>query len=150
MPHNADKRREAAAVPLVLFGDYGRTVEGYRPADEDLAAAAPGQARHHWVPVVGPHLRCARGRDRRSQTGVVGISFSHIVRGHRSHTYYVVNLGSTCRRFCIETLGRSEALRRAMALRREHVKKLAQANAVILTARAANCGAETATIGGAS
>jgi hypothetical protein len=134
MPHDPQARREAGAKPLVLFGDYGRTVEGYRPADEDLAHAAPASSdgcRRH---VAGPHLRIIRTRDHRSKTGVVGISMSRRQRDGRH--FYIVNLGSTSRRFCIETLGRTEAWRRATLLRREHVKKVFAANAAILAARA--------------
>ena len=138
--HNATARREATAAPLVLATESGRTVEGYRPADEDLAGAAPGTlvasgrgGRHAWKAVTGPHLRVVCSRDRRSQTGVVGISFSYL-RSRRRH-YVVVNLGSTCRRFCVETLGRAEALRRARQLRAAHVRKVTLANAVILQAR---------------
>lgn len=135
MPHDPEKRREAAAVPLVLFGTHGRTVEGYRPADEDLAGAREGEARHEWSPVVGPHLRVARSRDRRSKTGIVGISISR--RKTTGRHYIVVNLGSTSRNFCVERLGKTEAWRRAIALRREHLRKLALANAAILLARQA-------------
>ena len=134
MPHNSEARREAAAVALVLFGEHGRTVEGYRPADEDLDHAAPASSdgcRRH---VRGPHLRTARATNPRNRTGVVGISIGRD-RG-RGHTYFWVNLGRSARRFCITTLGRDEAWRRAVALRLEHLRKLAQANAVILAARA--------------
>jgi len=140
MPHDAEARRQASAVPLVLFGEHGRTVEGYMPAEEDLAGARAGcligglrASRHEWEPVTGPHLRVVRSRDRRSKTGIVGISISRRKSTGRHHL--IVNLGSTCRRFCIETLGASEAWRRAIALRRAHVEKLVQANAAILAAR---------------
>jgi hypothetical protein len=137
MPHSATARSAAAAVPLVLFGDYGRTVEGYRPADEDLAIARSGRPDWgHWTPVQGPHLRSARSRDRRSKTGIVGISISSERRTGRH--WLLVNLGSTNRKFCIETLGSSEAWRRAIALRRDHLRKLALANAAIIAARARN------------
>jgi hypothetical protein len=93
--HNPASRREAAACPIVLFGTQGRTVEGYRPADEDLtaarAASANGVDRH----VAGPHLRRVAGRDKRSRS------------------------------FCIETLGSTEAKRRAVELRRAHLNKIA-------------------------
>jgi hypothetical protein len=49
-----------------------------------------------------------------------------------------VQLGSTNRSFCIETLGSSEAWRRAIALRRAHLEKLALANAAIIAARQRN------------
>jgi hypothetical protein len=133
MPHDATARRQAAAVPLVLFGDHGRTVEGYMPADEDLSIARPPEARHEWVPVQGPHLRAVRSRDRRSKTGIVGISLSR--RKSTGRRYFVVNLGSTSRNFCIETLGSSEAWRRAIGLRKHHLEKLAMANAAIIAAR---------------
>jgi hypothetical protein len=133
--HDPQARREAAAVPIVLFGDRGRTVEGYRPAAESLAAAAPGAARHHWEPVQGPHLRAVRQRYRTNKTGIVGISTTRL-RSRGNRRYLVVNLGPTSRRFCLDTLGESEAWRRAIALRREHLLKLALANAEILAARA--------------
>ncbi len=136
MPHNPEARREATAWPVILFGDRGRTVESYRPAEEELHVARPAIARHEWVPVVGPHLRVACARDRRSKTGVVGICISRMP-SRRNRLFFVVNLGSTSRRFCIDTLGREEAWRRAVALRREHVIKVAQANAIILRAREA-------------
>jgi hypothetical protein len=120
MPHDANARRLAAAVPLVLFGEHGRTVEGYMPAEEDLAAAAPASANG-----VTRHAR--------NQTGIVGISVGQ--DRARGHTYYWVNLGSSSRRFNITLLGREEALRRAIALRRAHLEKLALANAAIIAAR---------------
>jgi hypothetical protein len=133
MPHNPEKRREAGAKPLVLFGEHGRVVEGYRPANEDLEQARHPEGRSTWVPVQGPHLRAVRTKDKRSKTGVVGISLSR--RKATGRHYYVTNLGSTNRCFCIETLGRAEAWRRAVALRYEHERKIAQANTVILKAR---------------
>jgi len=137
MPHNATARREAAAMPLVLFGDYGRTVEGYRPADEDLTGARPGRANWaQWEAVRGPHLRAVRSRDRRCKTGIVGISVSRCRKDGRH--WLVVNLGCTSRKFCIETVGSSEAWRRAIALRRAHLEKLALANAAIIAARQRN------------
>jgi len=131
--HNPEARAAAGAMPVVLFGVYGRTVESYRPPEGDLGTAAPAQHRHKWVPVSGPHLRVVRERSARNKTGIVGISFSRARDGGR---YVYVNLGSTSRRFNLATLGREEALRRAIALRKEHVRKLLQANAVILAARA--------------
>lgn len=134
MPHNAEARREAAAMPLVLFGDYGRTVEGYRPADMDLEQAAQPQSHRRGDTITGPHLRTARERYARNRTGIVGISIGFDrFKGHR---YVYVNLGSTNRKFNADALGLTEAFRRAMALRAEHLKKLAQANALILQARA--------------
>lgn len=133
MPHNPEARREATAVPLVLFGDHGRTVEGYRPADEDLEQAQPASSdgcRRH---VKGPHLRTMRGKHARNKTGVVGVSEGY--DRVKKHHYYYVNLGSGHRSFCIDTLGRTEAFRRACALRVEHARKIAQANTVILKAR---------------
>lgn len=136
MPHDPKARRDASAVPLVLFGEHGRTVEGYRPADEDLVEARSAQHAHKWTAVSGPHLLAFRGRDRRNKTGLVGISVSRDRKTGRHYLY--VNLGSTNRKFCIETLGRTEAWRRAVALRREHLRKIDQANAVILRARQLN------------
>jgi hypothetical protein len=136
VPHNVIARQAAAAVPIVLFGDYGRTVEGYRPADEDLTVARPARHSHDWVPVSGPHLRTFRSRYSRSKTGIVGISLSRRSRDGK-HLLYV-QLGSTSRHFCIETLGSSEAWRRAIALRRAHLEKLALANAAIIAARNRN------------
>lgn len=147
MPQNLHARRAAAAVPLVLFGPYGRTVESYRPADEDLTGALSGVfTAKGYVPVQGPYLRRVHSRERRTGTGIVGVSIS---REHATGRHFVrVRFGGTCRRFCIETLGRTEALRRAIALRREHVAKLAQANEVILRARARN--AVAVPVGGVS
>lgn len=133
MPHDPEARRLAGVAPVVLFGEHGRTVEGYMPADEDLALARAPEARNHWVPVQGPHLRTARSRDRRSKTGIVGISISR--RKTTGRHYVVVNLGSTSRNFCVEQLGSSEAWRRAIELRRQHLEKLALANAAIIAAR---------------
>lgn len=138
MAHNATARREATAVPLVLFGEHGRTVEGYRPADEDLAAAAPAPSHKAGAAVSGPHLRAVRTRFARNKTGVVGISLEY--ERARDRHYFVVNLGSGHRRFCIESLGRIEAWRRAVSLRREHERKATLANAVILAARDDNGG----------
>lgn len=138
--HDPQARREAAAVPVVLFGAYGRTVESYRPAGEVLAVAMPASSdgcRRH---VQGPHLRTARATSR-SRTGIVGISLSTDRRSGRRFLY--VNLGGTSRKFSIDTLGESEAWRRAIALRREHLTKLALANAEILAARARAAGQRT-------
>ena len=136
MAHDATARREATAVPLVLFGDYGRTVLGYRPADEDLALSRPARTHKAGSRVTGPHLRIARAMHSRNRTGVVGISYG--TDSARGRSYFWVNLGSGSRKFCIETLGRSEAWRRALNLRLEHLKKLEQANALILEARSAH------------
>lgn len=138
MAHNPHARRAAAAVPLVLFGDFGRTVEGYAPAEEDLARARPARGHHRGQGVAGPHLLAVRTRHARNKTGIVGISISRCRKTGRHHLW--VNLGSAARKFCIETLGSSEAWRRALALRRAHVTKLALANAAILAARAKNAG----------
>jgi len=138
MPHNPQKRREATAIPLVLFGERGRTVEGYRPADEDLATASPAPSHKTGSAVSGPHLLAVRRRHARNKTGVVGVSLEY-ERAREQH-FYVVNLGSGHRRFCIETLGRTEAFRRAVALRHEHERKITLANAVILAAREDNGG----------
>lgn len=136
MAHDATARREATAVPLVLFGDYGRTVLGYRPADEDLVQARPARSHKAGSRITGPHLRSARSINARNRTGIVGISYG--TDRARGRSYYWVNLGSSARKFCIETLGRSEAWRRAVNLRLEHLKKLSQANALILEARRAH------------
>lgn len=131
--HNATARREATAAPLVLTTEDGRTVEGYRPADEDLVAAMPALSHKAGSAVSGPHLRSVRRRFTRNKTGVVGISLEY--ERARGQHFYVVNLGCGHRRFCLETLGRTEAWRRAVALRREHERKAVLANAVILQAR---------------
>ena len=136
MPHSAIARRSAAAMPLVLFGEHGRTVEGYHPANEDLAIARPPRHSHEWVPVAGPHLRTARAICPANKTGIVGISLSR--RASDGKHFLYVQLGQTHRHFCIETLGSSEAWRRAIALRRAHLEKLALANAAIIAARSAN------------
>ncbi len=73
--HNPHARREASAMPVVLFGDHGRTVEGYRPADMDLDLALPAMRHRRGVVVVGPHLRTARPTNPRNITGVVGVSY---------------------------------------------------------------------------
>jgi len=133
MPHDANARRQAAAVPLVLFGDHGRTVEGYMPAEEDLAIAQPASSdgcRRH---VRGPHLRPVRTNYAKNKTGIVGISLSYSAAKRRHYLY--VNLGDTHRKFCIETIGNREAWRRAISLRKAHLEKLALANAAIIAAR---------------
>lgn len=133
MPHDAEARRLAAAVPLVLFGEHGRTVEGYMPAEEELARARPASANGVTRHVEGPHLRTVRQHCPRNKTGIVGISEG--MDRSRGHRYYYVNLGSSHRKFNITRLGREEALRRAIALRRAHLEKLALANAAIIAAR---------------
>lgn len=135
MAHNATARREATTVPLVLFGEHGRTVEGYRPADEDLATARPAASHQAGAAVSGPHLRVARTRHARNKTGVVGISFGRFRKRGKLVSAYFVQLGSSAREFRVDTLGRAEAWRRAVALRAEHVRKTTLANAVILQAR---------------
>lgn len=127
-------------MPLVLFGEHGRTVEGYRPADEDLAAAAPAPSHQAGAAVAGPHLRVARTRHARNKTGVVGISFGTFRKRGKLVSAYFVQLGSAAREFRIDTLGKREAWRRAVALRCEHVRKTTLANAVILAARQDNEG----------
>jgi len=124
MPHNPEARNEAMARPLVLFGDYGRTVEGYRPADEDLEAAKPARNHKAGGGLRGPHVRVARQKHTRNKTGVVGISQGY--DRTKGRTFFYVNLGTRQRNFCIETLGRAEAWRRACSLRYEHLKKIAQ------------------------
>lgn len=134
--HSAAARREATAVPLVLFGEHGRTVEGYRPADEDLRSAMPAISNRAGAVVSGPHLRVARSQHIRCKTGVVGVSFGRMrtKSGQRVPCYFV-QLGACSRRFRVDVLGRAEAFRRAVALRREHLLKLDQANSAILRAR---------------
>lgn len=135
--HSKTHRAEAATHPLVLQSDHGRTVEGYTPAQDDLAVASGGtmdRSKVFWVRVEGPHLRALRGKHARNKTGVVGISVSRRASDGRHEIY--VNLGKHHRRFCIETLGRKEAWRRALQLRAAHELKVAQANAQILAARA--------------
>lgn len=136
MPHCALARRQATAVPLVLFGDHGRTVEGYMPATEDLELAVAPKRHRRGDRVRGPHLLTARAFHARNKTGIVGISLG-FCRTREKH-YFYVNLGSSHRKFCIETLGRTEALRRAIALRVAHLEKLALANAAIIAARQRN------------
>ena len=135
MAHNTTARREATAVPLVLFGEHGRTVEGYRPADEDLRSSMPALSHRAGAAVSGPHLRVARTRHAACKTGVVGVSFGYMVRGGRRLPCYFVQLGACSRRFRCDVHGQVEAFRRAVALRREHVLRIAQANATILRAR---------------
>ncbi len=142
MPHSAIARRSAAAMPLVLFSEYGRTVEGYMPAEEDLVAARPAPAGHRaGRGVAGPHLFAARARFSRNRTGIVGISLGRYSKTGRHYLY--VQIGAGHRKFCIETLGSSEAWRRAIALRRAHLEKLALANAAIIAARIRNSGGNT-------
>jgi hypothetical protein len=136
MPHSAIARRAAAAMPLVLFGEYGRTVEGYMPAEEDLAIARLDLSHRAGRGIGGPHLRTARAAYVSNKTGIVGISVSRRARDGKHFLY--VNLGATSRHFCIETFGSSEAWRRAIALRRAHLEKLALANAAIIAARIRN------------
>ena len=138
MAHDPEKRQEATAVPLVLFGEHGRTVEGYRPADEDLRTARLAPSHQLGAALAGPYLRAVRTRHARNKTGVVGISLEY--ERARERRFFVVNLGRRHRRFCIETLGRAEAWRRAVALRSEHVRKITLANALILAAREDNGG----------
>jgi hypothetical protein len=134
--HSPAARREATAVPLILFGEHGRTVEGYRPADEDLRSAMPALSHRAFSAVSGPHMRVARAKHSRCKTGVVGVSFGRMLAksGQRVPCYFV-QLGACSRRFRVDVLGRAEAFRRAVALRREHLLKLGNANAAILNAR---------------
>lgn len=137
MSHSAHHRKEAACEPIVLADEHRRTVAGYTPAPEDLAVASGGtmdSTKKFWVRVEGPHLRALRTKHARNTTGVVGISEG--CDRARGKTYFYVTLGSRCRRFCIETLGRGEAFKQALTLRAAHERKVMQANAVILAARA--------------
>jgi hypothetical protein len=67
----------------------------------------------------------------RNKTGVVGISIVTTAKKNKTHkrTYFSVHMrfpdGKTQnRRFCMETLGRHEAWRRALNLRQDHERRL--------------------------
>jgi hypothetical protein len=102
------------------------------PAYSELADSKPARHGNYWEAVQGPHLRVVRSDHRRNRTGCVGISIS---RSKRGRTYYVANLGSTNRRYCIETLGRAEAFKRALQARAKHELTVQAANEAILAAR---------------
>lgn len=60
-----------------------------------------------------------RGAYRRNRTGVAGITEQVIAKPEgRMHRYFIVTPHG--RRFNIDTLGRPEAFRRALALRAQH------------------------------
>ena len=122
--HNPKLRAEAA-VPR--HGDA-------LPDPVALAHATPPVHGHKWQPVRGPHLRVVRGLDRRNKTGCVGISYTRS-QTKPNFSHFCAQLGPTCRKFRIETLGRHEAFRRAVAARAEHEIKVREANAAILNAR---------------
>jgi hypothetical protein len=71
-------------------------------------------------------------RNARSQTGCVGISIVRSASGRRDGTvltYFSVHARKTNgkasnRKFCVETLGRQEAWRRALKFRAEHEQKV--------------------------
>lgn len=141
MPHDPTARAAASPQPIVLLGDTGRTVAPYTPADEDLAAARPAASHRAGEGISGPHLIALRRRHARNRTGVVGLSLGYDRRRGRHYVY--VNLGSRSRCFCIETLGRDEAFRRALQLRRRHVEKVEAANRRIAEARLRHAGTTT-------
>lgn len=67
-------------------------------------------------------------RDPRSTTGVIGVSLCP-VRIRRAHDvvtrhYYHATAGPRRRRFCCETLGATEAFRRAVAMRAAYEQQL--------------------------
>jgi hypothetical protein len=128
MIHDAEARAAAAACAPISAADLAEAGGGV-----DL----PGGK---WARVQGPHLRSARKKFARNKTGCPGISFGRVLRRRRDGSfsqrhYYWVNLGSQCRAFSVESLGKSEAWRRAVALRAEHERRVAAINAAILAAR---------------
>lgn len=124
--HNPDRRAEASADPRLL-----------RRQKLDLTVAAEGVPTWgKWTPVQGPHLKVVRTKHAGNRTGVPGIAFTSFQpRKARRVDAFVVNLGKTCRRFNIRTLGREEAWRRAVRLRAEHELKIRAVNAQIVEAR---------------
>lgn len=95
-----------------------------------------------WVPVRGPHLRTVRQRFARNTTGCPGISRAtcRLRRpggGWNVREYFVVNLGQTCRKFGITTLGEAEAWRKALRCRADHELRIRAINQTILTKRQA-------------
>jgi hypothetical protein len=130
--HHDKARRQAAAAhkPLVL--------EGPCRGGDKLSGGV-------WRPVEGPFLRTVH-RSARNTTGVPGISYSTLrIRRKdgsvRIRRVFYVNLGLTHRRFCLDTLGKEEAWRRAVRLRAQHEMRIRQINEAILTARTAGTGA---------
>ena len=117
------------------------------PSPESLAEAGGGikLGGGGWVPVTGPRIRHATTRDKRNKTGCVGISIKHKKSGSLRRAYYSARCGKGAAEFCIDTLGRAEAFRRALAARAEHEMKVRRANAVILAARNAAKNAQSAT-----
>lgn len=113
------------------------------PSPLQLRHAAEPEHGHHWQPVRGPHLRPVHAKHGKSRTGVVGISYG--IRNMKRKTtpeplvrhFYFVQLGGTNTSFCLETLGKAEAWRRAVRCRAEHELKIRRANAAILAARKA-------------
>lgn len=128
--HNPQRRAEASADP--------RTV---RRQQLDLEACAPGiPTWGKWTPVQGPHLKVVRQKHARSRTGVPGISYGttrHRTKtgGRRMRSYFVVQLGRTTRKFCLESLGRNTAWRKAVECRARHEITVRQINAAIEAAR---------------
>lgn len=130
--HDPTKRAEAAARPRAA-----------RPSALDGAQA--GHIAHKpgvgsvWVPVGGPHLRATRTTNARSRTGCVGISYGTIVDRRTARQprrrYFIVNLGKTSRKFCIDTLGKELAWERALRCRAAHERAIRAVNAAILAAR---------------
>lgn len=126
--HNPDARAEAAALTPITRAD--------------LAGAAGGEKLGGgvWVRVQGPHMRAVRRTYKRNHTGCPGISLStsrsrRADGSFRTRHYYYVNLGKTHRKFCLESIGREEAWRRAVRLRAEHERRITAINAAILEAR---------------
>lgn len=117
---------------------------------EDLAIAGGGEdlAGGKWLRVCGPHLRAVRNQHKRNRTGCPGISMgtTRMRRAdgtYRRRSFFYVNLGKSSRKFCIESLGREEAWRRAVKLRADHEKRIAAINAEILAARQAGTAGKT-------
>jgi hypothetical protein len=76
-----------------------------------------------------------------SNTGVPGISFIHRAshKGGPLHRFYYVRCGTgRTHKLNIDTIGKQEAWRRAVALRADYERAIEEANAAILAARKSN------------
>ena len=84
---------------------YRRYVEGKRVPRRQSRGRLPGALCH---------------RDRRSRTGCVGVSYVETANGKahgRTRRFFAAHAGGTNRKFCIDTLGKQEAWRRALRYR---------------------------------
>lgn len=70
-------------------------------------------------------------RDRRSRTGCVGVSYVETTRkGGKMRCFFSAHAGGTNRKYCLDTLGKQEAWRRAVRYRAQYERQVTEGRAV--------------------